>query len=119
MRVSQVETIGGRAFEVISETAVDLVMIRDGQRIETARMASDFDWTWARFSSAGASVPEELVLIGGQTLELEGREVLKSERRINYLVATRVGDRFRLETDEGIADCRLPIADFEKVFSPR
>ncbi len=119
-RVSEVESIGGRAFEVISETAVDLVMISDGQRVETARMASDFNWTWARFSSAGASVPEELVLIGGQTLELEGQEILKSRSRLTYLAASRSGDEFRIETDEGIADCRLPIADFEKsVFSRR
>jgi len=119
VRISQVEASGGRGFEVISGMAVDLVMIGNGQRVETTRMASDFDWTWARFSSAGASVPEELVLIGGQTLELEGREVLRSERRVNYLAATRIDDKFRLETDEGIADCRLPIADFESVFSSR
>jgi hypothetical protein len=119
VRVSRVEAIGGRAFEVISEMALDLVMISDGERVETTRMASDFDWTWARFSSAGASVPEEFVLIGGQTLDLEGREVLRSERRINYLAATRIDDKFRLETDEGIVDCRLPISDFESVFSPR
>jgi hypothetical protein len=118
-RVTQVETIGGRAFEVTSETAVDLVMIRDGQRVETARMASDFDLTWARFSSAGASVPEELVLLDGQTLELGGQEILKSRSRLSHLTASRVGDKFRLETEDGIADCRLPIADFEKVFSRR
>jgi len=108
VRVNAVETIGGRAFEVTSETAVDLVMIRNGKRVETARMASDFDWTWARFSSAGASVPEELVLLGGQTLELEGQEILKSERRINYLVGTRVGDsEFR------ISDCEFRNGDPE------
>ncbi len=98
--VSEVETTGGRAFEVTSEMAVDLVMIRDGQRVETARMASDFDWTWARFSSAGASVLEELVLLGGQTLRLEGQEILKSRSRLNYLAASRKGDsEFR------ISDC--------------
>jgi hypothetical protein len=97
VRVSEIESIGGRAFEVISETAVDLVMIRDGQRVETTRMGSDFDWTWARFSSAGASIPEELVLIGGQTLELEGHEILKSRSRLSYLAASRKGDsEFRI-----------------------
>ncbi len=111
-RVREVETIGGRAFEVTSATAMDLVMIRDGQRVETARMASDFDWTWARFSSAGASVPEELVLIGGQTLELEGTEVLKSERKINYLVATRMNDdEFR------ISDCEFRNSDPEAMIN--
>ena len=72
----------------------------------------------ARFT-AGDSVPEELVLIGGRILELEGDEILKSKREINYLVATRVGNQFRLETEAGIANSQLPIADFESVFSPR
>ena len=107
--VRQVETIGGRAFEVTSETAVDLVMIRDSERVETARMASDFQWTWARFN-AGASVPEELVLIGGRSLELEGEEILNSKREINYLTASRDGNEsFR------ISDCEFRNGDPETV----
>jgi len=119
--VREVETSGGRSFEVISGTAVDLVVIRDGQRVETARIASDFDWTWARFSGAGASVPEELVLIGGQTLELEGQEILKSRQRLSYLAARRRGEDFRVETDQGVADCRLPILEgrFSRGSNPR
>ena len=85
--------------------------------IETARFASDFDVTWARFDSARARTPEEFILIGGQTLTLEGRDLLKSTRRINYLVASRVGDRFRLETDEGVLEIALPVADLESLFA--
>ena len=81
-------------------------MIRDGQRVETARMASDFEWTWARFSGAGASVPEELVLIGGQTLELEAHEILRSRRRLSHLAARRKGEgEFR------ISDCEFRNGD--------
>jgi hypothetical protein len=116
-RVREVEAIGGQAFEVVSESAHDIVMIGSGSRVETARMASDFAWTWARFSSEDGSIPEELVLIGGQVLELQGKEILRSGRRINYLVASRVGDQFRIETDDGVLDLRLPIRDFESVFS--
>ncbi|MDQ6651821.1 MAG: heparinase II/III family protein [Acidobacteriota bacterium] len=115
--VREVEAIGGRAFEVVSENAHDIVIIKTGERVEMARLASDFDWTWARFSEEGASVPEELVLMGGQRLELEGKEVLRSGRRIKYLVASRVGDQFRIETDDGVLDLRLPIRDFEAAFS--
>ena len=89
------------------------------QRVETARLASDFEWTWARFAGDHAQIPEELVVIGGQMLELEGKEILKSARRINYLVASRVGDQFRLETDDGVLDLALPIHDLESVFSNR
>lgn len=112
----EVETIGGRAFEVAGEKSHDIVMIGNGSRVETARLASDFDWTWARFADENATVPEELVLIGGQQLQLEGKEVLRSGRRIKYLVARRVGDQFRIETDDGVLELKLPIHDFEAAF---
>jgi hypothetical protein len=121
--VREIEAIGGRAFEIIDEHKADIVMTRSfngnhaGHRVETARLASDFEWTWVRFSGESATVPDELVVIGGQTLELEGREILKSGRRINYLVAGRVGDQFRVETDDGVLDLALPIKDFDSVFS--
>ena len=118
-RVREIEAIGGQAFEVVSESAQDFVMIGGGSRVEIARLASDFDWTWVRFSSEDGLVPEELVLIGGQALELQGKEVLRSRRRINYLVASRVGDQFRIETDDGALDLRLPIHDFDAVFTGR
>ena len=107
--VREVEAIGGRAFEVVGESAHDIVMIKTGSRVEMARLASDFEWTWARFADETATIPEELVLIGGQWLELEGKEVLRSGRRINYLVASRVGDQFRIETDDGVLQLQLPI----------
>ena len=115
--VCEVEAIGGRAFEVIGESAYDIVMMKTGDRVEMARLASDFEWTWARFSDEGATIPDELVLIGGQRLELEGKEVLRSGRRINYLVASRLGDQFRIETDDGVFELSLPIHDFESAFS--
>ena len=113
----EIEAIGGRAFEVISKSAHDIVMIKAGERVETARLASDFEWTWARFANEDAAVPEELVLIGGQMLEVQGKEVLRSGRRINYLVASRVGDQFRIETDNGVLELRFPIHDFESAFA--
>ena len=111
--VCEVEAIGGRAFEVVGESAYDIVMIKTSERVESARLASDFEWTWARFAHEGATVPDELVLIGGLRLELEGREVLRSGRRINFLVASRMGDQFRIETDDGVLELSLPIHDFE------
>src|ERR1700730_14336668 len=92
-------------------------MMKTGDRVEMARLASDFEWTWARFSDEGATIPDELVLIGGQRLELEGKEVLRSGPRINYLVASRVGEQFRIETDDGVLELSLPVHDFESVFS--
>ena len=119
----EIEAIDGRAFEINIGGKHDVLMLRGlpeftaPGRMETVRLASDFDVAWARFASERARIPEELVLIGGQTLELEGRVLLRSTKRMNYLVASRVGDRFRLETDEGVLEIGLPVADLESMFA--
>jgi hypothetical protein len=59
----------------------------------------------------------ELVVMGGQHLQVDGRETLKSTRPIEYVVATRVGDRFRLETPEGAIDLSLPVHDLDSLFA--
>jgi hypothetical protein len=110
--VQEVEAIGGRAFEIAGDKTFDIVLIGNGARVEMSRLASDFEWAWLRFSDGGR-VPDEFVLIGGQRLKLEGREILRSARRINYLVATRTKDQFHLKTDDGVLDLSLPIEDFE------
>ena len=85
--------------------------------VETVRLASDFNLIWARFDSEDAHTPEELILIDGHTLELEGRTLLRSTKKINHLVARRVGDRFRVETDEGVLEIGLPVTDLEALFA--
>ena len=98
-RTSEIEAVGGQAFEIESEHWVDVVMIRTGERIETARISSDFEWTWARFSREDRSLPEELILIGGQSLLLDGREILKLETRRRHLTARWVSNQFQVGTD--------------------
>jgi hypothetical protein len=118
-RVREVEAVGGKAFEVTHENGVDIVMIRkpeSGQRVEMARLASDFEWTWARFAGEGAPIPEELVLIGGQSLWLDGREIVKLESRLEYMVASRREHQFQIETDAGIVNLTLPVSDLDSVF---
>jgi hypothetical protein len=115
--VRKVEAIGGLAFEIFGQSNFDVLLVKNGERAEMARLASDFEWTWARYSDENATIPEQLVLIDGQWLELGGREVLRSGRRINYLVASRIGDQFRIETDDGVLQLQLPIADFESALN--
>lgn len=117
--VVEVEAIGGRAFQITSEHHCDLVLMRDARsskQVETVRLVSDFNWTWARFSRVGDNVPDELLVLEGQRLELDGKEILKSARTISFLVASRIGDRFRLETAEGVLDLSLPVKDLESLF---
>ncbi|HUS09700.1 MAG TPA: alginate lyase family protein [Pyrinomonadaceae bacterium] len=110
------EAIGGKAFEVAHDNGFDLVMIRSSDRVESARLVSDFDWTWARFSSGEENAPTELVLINGTSLELNGRQILRSEKRIDYLVAGRIGNQFRIETNEGLWELPLPISNYGEAF---
>lgn len=112
-RVSEIEAIGGQAFEVANENWLDIVMIRTEERIETVRLASDFEWTWARFSQADKSILEELVLISGRTLQIQGHQVLQAGQHLKYVTARRVEGQFQVDTDKGAFDCQLPIADFE------
>jgi len=117
-RVREVEAIGGKAFKVTHDKDVDIVMIRSGEsgRVEMEQLASDFAWTWARFSDKEIT-PSELVLIDGQKLELQGREILKSTTSIKFLVTSRIGEQFCLETDEGTLDLSLAKPDLESLFA--
>lgn len=96
--IREIEAVNGRAFEINSEGHHDILLIRhvsevgfgpevfDLGRVETARMSSDFELTWARFAGEKAHRPEELVLMGGQRLELEGRELVNLPERVGHLV---------------------------------
>ena len=103
----EIEAVGGRAFELkgagAGEAARDFVLMRagDARAAETARVVSDFDWTWLRFDGDEAE-PRELIAVGGHCLRLDGREVLRSPSRINYFVARRqANDELIIETDAG------------------
>jgi hypothetical protein len=119
--VREIETLHGRAFEVNIAGKHDILMLRglntEAGKVETVRLASDFELTWARFENERARTPEELVLIGGRTLELEGRGLLKSTKRINYLAAGQFGEGYRVETDEGVLELSMPVFDLESLFA--
>ncbi len=117
--VREVEAIGGRAFEIVKGNHRDFVLVRDprARRVQTIHLVSDFNWTWARFSLGSSELPEELVLLDGHSLELNGKELLASARSINYLVASRQGNKFWLETSEGLLDFAFPIVDLDSMFA--
>lgn len=118
--IRELESLNGRAFAIDFEDKHDVLLLKkEHGRIETARCASDFDLAWFRFANEEARSPEELVLIGGGTVELDGRILLKSTRPIDYLVASSIGDRFRVETGDGEMEISLPIMDLESLFASR
>jgi hypothetical protein len=117
--VKEVEAIGGRAFEITSADHRDLILLRGARsrRVETVRVASDFDLSWARFAVGGTEELLELLVLNGQRIELDGKEMLTSDRRIEYLVAGRNDDNFRIETGEGSMHLRFPIGNLEQHFA--
>ena len=97
-RVRAIKAAGGRAIEVRTEVAHDLLMTCAGGGIETARFTSDFAWTWARFEREGGAL-RELLLIDGSRLRLDGRELFCAQGRAGYAVLTFEGEELRVETD--------------------
>jgi hypothetical protein len=120
--VREVEAIGGRAFDLTSAEHSDLIVLKDSRskRVETVRLVSDFNWSWTRFPNNSERMDQELVellVIDGQYLELDGKEIVKSANRVNYLMASRIGDRFRVETSEGLLDLSFPIGDLAQLIA--
>lgn len=118
--VREIEAIQGCAFEINIGGHHDVLMIRDFDTtswIETVRIASDFKLTWARFANERSRTPDQLVLIEGKALAFEGRDLLRSTKTVNYLAASRIDDRFRVETEEGVLDLTLPVADLESLLA--
>lgn len=116
--VRQIEAIGGKGYEIRKGDHRDLILIKDAgaRRIQTVHLTSDFKWTWARFPLTTTDLPEELLLLDGRTLELNGKEILMSANPINYLVATRLGNKFRLQTRDGSLDFSFPISNLDSLF---
>jgi uncharacterized heparinase superfamily protein len=100
----EIETVGGRAFELRQGTVRDVLMVRaeGALRVETAQLDSDFDWTWLRFRGEETE-PRELIAVGGQRLRLDGREIVRAVSRINYVAAHRSseGEDVPVDTDAG------------------
>jgi hypothetical protein len=108
----EIEAVGGRAFELSKGAARDFVLARDAgaSSCETARLASDFEWAWLRFGEDDETRPRELIAIGGRSLKLDGREILRAASRLNYFVARRAGGELIIETDAAGGDFALDLS---------
>ncbi len=105
-RFSELEAVGGRAFEFESERFVDQLLLGDGNNvervIETATGASNFDWAWTRFKH-GTRTLVEFIVIGGSRFELDGEVLMTSvgESNVAYCAARWVSDELIVDTDAG------------------
>jgi hypothetical protein len=74
---------------VTHENGQDIVMIRaaGSEQVEMERVASNFAWSWLRFTHAAGSIPADMVLLSGSRLSIEGKQVLKLEKQVQYVAA--------------------------------
>lgn len=85
-RVEEIEVTGGRGFEVRTENWRDVVIIRNRGNAgvaQTASVISDSEYTWLRFDG-NDSTPAELVLLGGQKLNVAGHKIVESREPVEY-----------------------------------
>ena len=115
-RACEIEATGGRAFEVLGARTRDVLLAGQGGMVEAARLATDVELAWVRFSSETGTLEEVLLLgvgVGGGSLSLDGQAIFHAASRTGYLFARRVGEHLRVETDEGKYEVRLTMGDVE------
>lgn len=83
--LKQIEIAGGRGFEVRIGDMRDVVILRDraAQLAQMGSIVSDFDCAWLRFAGRDPA-PAEMVLLGGQRLELESQTIVESSERVEH-----------------------------------
>ena len=85
-RVEEFEVTGGRGFVVRNGILHDFVIIREIRSrglAQTSSIVSDFDCAWLRFSGSNSN-PDQMLLLGGHRLELEGKKIVESAERLDY-----------------------------------
>jgi len=92
--VSMLDAAKGKVFEVRDAHTRDVLMVGQGQPVEADRLRSDFKLAWMRFG-VESSLLEELVLIGGRHLVVDGHEIINAPQLLSHFGGRRVGDEIR------------------------
>ena len=105
----ETEGAGGRAFVVRIRDYTDLFVFADagGEIVRTEIFNTNFRFFWARLS-AGESLPEEFVMVGGTHFSLGDREIINHPNELEFAVARRFGNRLSVRTNENIFSVSLP-----------
>jgi hypothetical protein len=94
--IKEMEATRDYAFEIVDGQTADVLLVNSGEGIETARFASDFEWSLMRYDRNTDQL-QELVLINGQRLQIDRREMIRAAGRIDYVTARRVNDKLYIE----------------------
>jgi uncharacterized heparinase superfamily protein len=95
--VRRASCAGGDAYELRHETGNDVLLTCQQSSVVNERLASDFEWTWARFDLEGAL--NELVLINGRNCALDGQSIIESHSPIACAYARRDSEDLIVEAD--------------------
>lgn len=107
-QVFETEVSGGRAFVINFRGYQDLFVFADGEQIvRTEIFNTNFRFLWARLS-AGETLPEEYVLIGGTNFSLNGRQIINFPNQLEFATARRFGSKLNVHTSEGVFSVSLP-----------
>jgi hypothetical protein len=103
------EVSGGRAFVINYRGYWDLFVFADAgeELVRTEIFNTNFRFFWARLS-AGESLPDEFVMVGGTNFSLGSREIINYPNELKFAVARRLGNRLNVRTNENIFSVSLP-----------
>src|SRR5205814_1851739 len=99
--VEETPMAGGRAFLIRYAGYVDVFLINDeaGRVIDNGIFGSDFRLVWARLRE-GEPLPDEIVLLQGSLLEVNGRRLIDNAAS-QFASVRRFGNEFYVKTDLG------------------
>lgn len=95
-RVREVGGTGVRAYEITREDVRELLIFSAGKLNEPVGLNTDFELACVRLVGAGREA-EELILVDGHRLSLNGQTLFSSAARAAHVYARREGDAWRVE----------------------
>ena len=105
--VFETEVEGARAFVISYRHYTDVFVFSDGaQIVRTEFFNTDFRFFWARLS-AGETLPEEFVLVGGTHFSIGAKSIINHEQPIEFATARRFGDELNVRTPESLFSVSL------------
>lgn len=95
--VAETVVDGGRSIVIAQDHAVDVLLLREGDRVRAAGMETDARLAW--FSrEASASKVVEFVLIDGSLLRVDGHEIIRRTGRGGWIAGRREGGMWSIST---------------------
>jgi hypothetical protein len=106
--IEEVSLEQGRAFVIRFRGYKDVFVYGEGRgkMIESDFFNSDFRFSWARISE-GERLPDEFVLIDGNHLSIDGRDVVKYPKNLGFTAARRLGNKMNVRTSDSVYSIEL------------